>query len=329
MSTTSDASPTHLHTDRIALPEVEMHTVRPNDPVVGRVVRSELCTSRKAAGFVRHVDIDISGTPLVGKFRPGQSFGVIPPGVDSCGKPHKVRLYSVASPTRGEEGEAVTGAIISTTVKRTIDEHWETHRLFLGVASNFLCDAQVGDEVMVSGPNGKRFILPAATGDHDYIFFATGTGIAPFRGMLIDLLESGTKSRVVLVMGSPYATDLLYHDFFLRMQSEHPNFHYITAISRERQADGHDPLYVQDRLRTHQELLAPILASPRALIYICGIAGMEMGIFQEIAAQFPEGTREQYLHVDPLALADIKGWTRQMIHKQVKPTRRVFMEVYA
>ena len=316
------------HADQIPLPPVKMHVVRPTEPVVARVVRSEICTSRKAAGIVRHVELDISGTPLVGTFIPGQSFGVVPPGMDARGKRHQVRLYSVASPTRGESS-GPTGTVISTTVKRTIDEHWETHKLFLGVASNFLCDAQVGDEVMVSGPNGKRFLLPAATEEHDYVFFATGTGIAPFRGMLIDLLESGTKSRIVLVMGSPYASDLLYHDFFLQMQAEHSNFHYVTAISRERQADGHDPLYVQDRLRTHHELIAPILASPRALIYVCGVAGMELGIFQELAAQFPEGTREHYLHVDPPAMADIKGWTRQMIHKQVKPTRRVFMEVYA
>lgn len=320
--------PAPHHADRIALPEVEMHVVRPTEPVTGRIVRSELCTSKKAAGFVRHVDIDISGTPLAGKFRPGQSFGVIPPGVDAAGKPHKVRLYSVASPTRGEDG-GPPGTIISTTVKRTIDEHWETHKLFLGVASNFLCDAQIGDEVAVSGPNGKRFLLPAAPADHDYIFFATGTGIAPFRGMLIDLLESRTSSRVALIMGSPYATDLLYHDFFLRMQAEHPNFHYITAISRERQADGHDPMYVQDRLRTHQELLSPLLASPRTLIYICGVAGMEMGIFQGLATQLPEHTRDQYLQVDPAAMSDVKGWTRTMIHKQVRPTRRVFLEVYA
>jgi ferredoxin--NADP+ reductase len=325
---TMTSPPASHHADRIALPEVEMHTVRPTEPVLGRVVRTELCTSKKAAGFVRHVDIDVSGTPLAGKFRPGQSFGVIPPGVDANGKPHKVRLYSVASPTRGEEG-GPPGTIISTTVKRTIDEHWETHKLFLGVASNFLCDAQVGDEIPISGPNGKRFLLPANPAEHDYIFFATGTGIAPFRGMLIDLLESGCGSRVALIMGSPYATDLLYHDFFLRMQAEHPNFQYITAISRERQADGHDPMYVQDRLRTHEEQLAPLLASPRTLIYICGVAGMEMGIFQQLASQFPESIREQYLHVDPAAMADIKSWTRSMIHKQVRPTRRVFLEVYA
>ena len=103
-----------------------------------------------------------------------------------------VRLYSLASPTRGEidEGGVRRPHLVSTTVKRTIDEHHDTHKLFLGVASNYLCDLHVGDEVKLTGPAGKRFLIPSRPGEHDYLFFATGTGIAPFRGMLIDLLEA-------------------------------------------------------------------------------------------------------------------------------------------
>src|SRR5262245_41192449 len=108
--------------ERIALPDVKMHLVRPTEPVVARVVRTELCTAPKAAGIGRHVELDVSGTPLAGSFVPGQSFGVIPPGNDSTGRRHKVRLYSLASPTRGEKG-GEAGAIVATTVKRTIDEH--------------------------------------------------------------------------------------------------------------------------------------------------------------------------------------------------------------
>lgn len=303
-----------------------MHLYKPTEPVPVKIVKSEICTARKAAGFVRHVEFDVAGTNLVGQCIPGQSVGIIPPGNDEKGRPYKVRLYSLASPTRGEGGNP---AILSTTVKRTIDEHWETHKLFLGVASNFLCDVQVGDTVMMSGPNGKRFILPTNRADHDYMFFATGTGIAPFRGMVIDLLESGIKSEVTLVMGSPYATDLLYHDFFLQMQEKYPNFHYVTAISRERQADGHDPMYVQDRLRTDRDRLLPKLTSSRTLIYVCGLAGMELGIFQQLALMLNGEALEQYLQVDKATLADIRSWNRQMMHRQIKATKRVFLEVYA
>ncbi|MGE3108271.1 MAG: hypothetical protein AB7G11_03395 [Phycisphaerales bacterium] len=317
----------------IVYPEVKMHLYRPNEPVAARIHKSEICTARKAAGIVRHVEFDITGTQLVGQCVPGQSIGILAPGTDAKGRPHAVRLYSLASPTAGERtGSSLsqrTPTIISTTVKRTIDEDWESHRLFLGVCSNHLCDLQVGDEVKLSGPAGKRFILPAAPGDHDYVFFATGTGIAPFRGMVLDLLESGAPSSVTLIMGSPYATDLLYHDAFLRLQDEHKNFTYITAISRERQADGHDPLYVQDRIRTDRERLVPKFLSPRTLIYICGLAGMELGIFQQLAMHLAGTNLEQYLQVDKAALGDIRSWNKAMIHRQIKPTKRVLMEVYA
>jgi ferredoxin--NADP+ reductase len=317
----------HAHVPGPVLPEVQMHLHSPAEPGVGVVVSNERCTQRKSAGFVRHVAIDVSRSALAGSFRSGQSFGVVPPGLDERGRPHKLRLYSIASPTRGEDGE---GKVLSTTVKRTIDEHWETGKLFLGVASNYLCDLRPGDEVRVTGPAGKRFVLPADPAAHDYVLFATGTGIAPFRGMAMDLFGGPARGRakVTLVMGSPYATDLLYHADLLRLQTENPGFRYLTAISREKQEDGHDPLYVQDRLATHRDELLALLEGPRTLVYICGVAGMELGIFQKLAELLPDHALEQYLHVDREALGDIKSWQRSMIHKQVRPTRRVFLEVY-
>ncbi len=314
----------------IDFPDVSMHLVRPNEPVRARVVRNEVCTrSKKAAGFVRHVELDVSGTPLEGGFRAGQSFGVIPPGEDERGRPHKVRLYSIASPTAGEDG---AGTILATTVKRTIDEHWDTGRLFTGVASNYLCDLDEGDEVLVSGPNGKRFLLPARLEEHDYVFFATGTGIAPFRGMITELLAAGVESKIALVMGAPYRTDLLYDDVFMRLDEEHENFRYITAISREPEGDstggGGRGVYVQQRLATHRDELVPILSSPRGLVYVCGIAGMELGVFQELARQLPPMAREPYLVCDDETLAGVDTWDRRMIHRDIKPTRRVFLEVY-
>jgi len=302
-----------------------MHLVRPNEPVIGVVTKNEPCTTAKAAGFVRHVEIDVGGTPLAGRFRAGQSFGVVPPGVDDKGKPHQVRLYSIAAPTRGEDGK---GAVVSTTVKRTIDEHWDDHRLFLGVASNFLCDCQVGDEVRVTGPNGKRFLLPAAPEEHEFLFLATGTGIAPFRGMLLDLIEAGNTSRVALVMGSPYETDLLYHGFFTRMAAEHEWFTYHTAISRHDTAPDAPKMYVQSRLERDRDAFLPMLSSGRCLVYICGIAGMELGILQALATMLPREPLEQYVQCDAEALDDIGNWTRRMLHREVRPTRNVFVEVY-
>lgn len=312
------------------LPEVQMNLHPASDAGVGKVVSTHRCTAaQKSAGYVRHVSIDISATRLAGKFRPGQSFGVLAPGVDEKGKPHALRLYSIASPTRGEDGQ---GRVISTTVKRLIDEHHDDHSLFLGVTSNYLCSLKPGDEVRVTGPSGKRFLVPAKPDEHEYLFIATGTGIAPFRGMVLDMLEGApevrSSSRVTLVMGSPYATDLIYHQELQALAAKHSNFRYLTAVSREAQSDGHGPLYVQDRLAHIRDELLPGMTSGRTLIYVCGILGMELGVFQSLARLLPAPALEAYLSVDAATLAGVDGWDRKMLHRQVKPSRRVFLEVY-
>lgn len=308
------------------LPEVRMNVVRPKEPIVARVVSNEICTaSRKAAGFVRHIEFDVTGTPLAGSFRSGQAFGVIPPGVDERGKPHQVRLYSLACPTAGEDGH---GNIVSTTVKRTIDEHWSDHRLFLGVASNYLCDLKPGDEALLSGPNGKRFLLPTDAAQHDYLFLATGTGVAPFRGMVRDLLALGAEGSITLVMGAPYRTDLIYHDEFLALAAAHSNFTYMTAISRERDDDGRSGMYVHERLLHERDRLIPSLASGRSLVYICGIAGMELGVYRALAECLPGAGLEPYIECASELLADPRSWTRDHLRKEIRPTERLFVEVY-
>ena len=96
-------------------PQPDLNVVSVKKPVLGRIVSNENCLRGKSASFVRHTVIDVGGTPLEGRCRVGQAFGVIPPGLADDGKPHKVRLYSLACPTAGENGD---GKLISTTTKR-------------------------------------------------------------------------------------------------------------------------------------------------------------------------------------------------------------------
>lgn len=294
-------------------PEVRMNLARPKQPVTGTVISNELCLRGKSASFVKHTVIDISGTPLAGAFRAGQSFGVIPPGTDAHGRPHKVRLYSIACPTWGEDGQ---GWHISTTPKRLIDEYvprdgsadQTEHSLFLGVCSNYLCDLREGDQVALSGPQGRRFLLPLHPNEHDYLFLATGTGIAPFRGMVLELLtnpEGPTDRRIDLVMGTPYSTDLLYDDLFRDLAAEFANFNYHTAISRESGAR-----YVGGLLGDEMDYFAALLKKTSTLIYVCGLEGMEQGVF------------------DALIEHDVAEGYLTQHGERIKPTVRCKLEVY-
>lgn len=322
------------HAPEPVLPEVDMHLVMPGDPVTGRIVANRNCMKGKSASYVRHIEIDVSGTPLEGRFKVGQAFGVLAPGVDEHGNPHAVRLFSIASPSQGECGE---GRVISTTCKRLIDEFspqtprddQDRRGMFMGVCSNYLCDLSEGDEVRISGPNGKRFLLPVETEEHDYVFLATGTGIAPFRGMIMELLEgpSGPSSREIhLIMGAAYTTDLLYDDCFRALAQQHENFHYHTVISRESQPDGSPGVYIHQYLDKHLDRFAAILGSDRTLMYVCGMAGMQLGVFQLLASK---GVGTQLLNIkDEIADIAPEEWDMKQLKRYVRPTHSCMLEVY-
>ncbi|HRP70981.1 MAG TPA: ferredoxin-NADP reductase, partial [Turneriella sp.] len=119
-------------------------------------------------------------------------------------------------------------------VKRFVAPHKDTGKTFRGVASNYLCDLKVGDEVLLTGPAGRKFALPTPEEIHrPYIFIATGTGIAPFRGFLQRLYKHTPhfNSPVYLLFGVKTEKELLYHDEFTEYKN--PNFHYLKALSRE------------------------------------------------------------------------------------------------
>ena len=314
------------------LPGADLSLAPVAEPVTGQIVSNDSCLKGKSASFVRHTAIDIGGTPLEGRCQVGQAFGVLVPGVDERGKPHKVRLYSIASPNDGDDG---AGCVISTTTKRTIDERYpqrkgddpEDHSLFLGVCSNYMCDLRPGDPIKVTGPNGKRFLLPVARENHDYLFVATGTGIAPFRGMVLELLQrKPVSSQIHLVMGTPYSSDLIYDNLFTELAAEHSNFHYHTAISRESRPDGSRGQYVHHLVAERMDEFGPVLANPRNLLYICGLAGMQSGLFQAMAQN---DLGDGYFTLKgKLADQDPADWNLRDVRRGVRVAPRCMVEVY-
>ena len=70
------------------------------NPATATVQGNYRLTAELADSDVRHIILDLGGQ--VFPILEGQSVGVIPPGLDSAGRPHRMRLYSVASPRDGE-----------------------------------------------------------------------------------------------------------------------------------------------------------------------------------------------------------------------------------
>lgn len=265
--------------------EVHINLHTPKDPARGRLIEKTKLVEKKSPHHTWHLVYDISGARFAGRYLAGQSLGVIPPGVDEEGRPHKLRLYSVASPWFGEDGE---GKTVAFCVKREIDEHWYRPGLHIGVCSNYLCNMQVGEEALLTGPSGNRFLLPEDPNAHRYVFIATGTGIAPFRGFLLELERAGYSGDAPwLFFGVPYSTDILYDSFF-RERAEAGRLRYHLAISREGRTRAGKRPYVQEVMREAIGDVGPVLRDPRTLVYLCGLKGMETGIYEVLGEAAPD-----------------------------------------
>ncbi len=245
---------------------------KPASPLACTVLKNERLTPEDYREDVRHIVIDLREKDYV--FAEGQSMGIMAPGTTPDGKPHRVRLYSIASPGRGEPGyERAVALCVKRVLYETEEERIE------GICSNFLCDLREGDTVPITGPNGKNFALPSDD-QTDLLLFGTGTGIAPFRSFLMNLHDrpSPYAGNVHLFFGSRYKLDHIYANDLnedLYRYSKNPNFHIHSALSRENPGQK---VYVADLLHMKRDLIEPILDRKNYAIYICGLKGMEKGI---------------------------------------------------
>ena len=254
---------------------IKINTYRPKAPFVAKTLENYPLVKDGAPGDTRHIVIDLEGSDI--NYVEGQSLGVVPPGTQDNGKPHKLRLYSIASSRAGDDGN---GKTVSFSIKRLVYNDPETGDEVKGVCSNFLCDLKPGDEVMLTGPVGKTFLLPndlSAT----LIMIATGTGIAPFRAFIRHLLDERDDftGKIWLFFGVPTSSTILYHEDLEDYAARFPeNFKVDYAISREQKTEDDKKMYVQNRMAEYTDELWELLKKDNTYTYICGLKGMEDGI---------------------------------------------------
>ena len=227
-----------------------------------------------------HIVLDFGAVPF--PVLEGQSIAVVPPGVDAHGRAHHPRQYSIASPRNGERPGYNN---LSLTIKRVLEDH--QGKPVRGVASNYMCDLQVGDKVEVIGPFGASFLMPNHPRSN-IVMICTGTGSAPMRAMTEwrrRLRKSGKweGGKLMLFFGARTPQELPY---FGPLQNLPKDFIDTTfAFSRQ---EGEPKTYVQDLLRQRAADLAPLLADANSFFYVCGLKAMEEGVvlaLRDVATQ--------------------------------------------
>ena len=267
---------------------VPINLYKPKTPFIGTVTENYSLLQEGAIGRVQHITFDLSGGDPHLEYVEGQSIGIIPEGEDAKGKPHKLRLYSIASTRHGDD---MAGKTVSLCV-RQLEYQNEAGEEIKGVCSTYLCDINPGDKVKITGPVGKEMLLPDDE-EANVIMFATGTGIAPMRTYLRRMFEPSERDKngwnfrgkAWLFMGAPKTPNLLYDADFEHYQTEFPdNFRYTKAISREQKNSKGGRMYIQDRVLEHADEIFAMIEDPKTHVYMCGLRGMEPGIDEAMTA---------------------------------------------
>jgi len=128
-------------------------------------------------------------------FEPGQFLSLVvpkpfsPPGASARLK----RIYSLAAPK--SEGYELC-------VKQT-----------RGPGPSYLASLKAGDSFKVSAPYGDFFFQPAP--ERSVCFVSTGTGIAPFRAMVLSkFFQENRPSRAISLFGAREESEILYRGEF-------------------------------------------------------------------------------------------------------------------
>lgn len=162
--------------------------------------------------------------------------------------------------------------VIDDRVRRTMSiasPPFQSDRLFMahdvspgGPGSRWTEGLMIGDTVKIMAPTG-RFVLEESP--RKKVFVATGTGVAPFRSIILDHPKDSTMT---LYWGLRHEEDVFWKEEFENMAAKHQNFHFALTLSHPSDSWTGMRGRVGDHVFAHEKNLA---ASDT---YLCGNTSM-------------------------------------------------------
>jgi len=140
----------------------------------------------------------------------------------------------------------------------------------MGVGSKYILGLNVGDDVEILGFLGHFVVDPMLVQNSKQVLFvATGTGVAPFKAMIIDLVENKRfEGDVRLVWGMRHEEDLYWLKEFESIRSDFGNFHFDVVLSKPQLEWSGLKGHVGDVLENISYYDGGVVA------YLCGAPGM-------------------------------------------------------
>lgn len=201
-------------------------------------------------------------------FPAGQSIGVSVPGPHPFGNKEHHRFYTLASVREGEKG-----AELEILVRRCFYTDEVSGEEYPGIASNYLCDAQPGAAITLTGPHHSPFVIPADK-TCNLLMIGAGTGIAPYRAFLRRIYEQegGWQGKVRLYYGARTGMDMLYMNDLnndLANYYDQATFQAIQSVGRGYFSDEVEAL--RRGVEDHAEDIWQLIQEPGTHVYLAGM----------------------------------------------------------
>jgi Na+-transporting NADH:ubiquinone oxidoreductase subunit F len=161
-----------------------------------------------------------------------------------------------------------------------------------GICTTFVfTHLKEGDEVTINGPYGDFHLRDT---ERDIVFIAGGSGMAPIKSILLDMVEKGIDRKAVYFFGAQSKRDLFLVDEMRELERKLPNFRFVPALSRplpEDEWQGESGL-ITEVLNRH------LTSGENVEAYLCGSPGM---IDASIKVLTAKGIPEDLIYYDKFA----------------------------
>jgi ferredoxin--NADP+ reductase len=242
--------------------------------VVAEVVESRRITP-ESTDEVRQIVLRVDEPSF--RYHEGQSVGVVVPGPHAFGNKYHMRRYSIASDRSSSREESVEFSIL---VRRCFYIDPVNGERYPGIASNFLCDARVGQKLSVTGPYKSPFTVPSDN-RANLLMIGVGTGIAPFRAFIQHIYrqQGGWKGQVRLFYGARNGVDMLYmndHNSDLKEYFDEETFLAYNALANRPLMSDTDAL--QRSLDLHVEEAWSLIRQPDTYVCVAGLVKVQQAL---------------------------------------------------
>ncbi len=141
------------------------------------------------------------------------------------------------------------------------------------VLSEKLQQAPLNTKIFLKGPFGVFRLKPVTK---DIVLIAGGTGIAPLRSMLHELIRQKTKVNIWCLYRFKTEEEYLFREELERLVKSLKNFHLIPSVSNPKPEWRHETERIQS-------IIVKYIKAPKLVdCYICGPPPMVKDIIEEL-----------------------------------------------